>query len=68
MQQVDSKSALFKDLFLLNSSKNNTVLGHQICDWSAYVSYVIQPITLITDLNPLITDARVDYLKLNLRF
>ena len=47
MKQVDLKSTLnFKDFY------KNTVLVNQsdICDWSAYVAYAIQPIRALIDL------------------
>ena len=39
-----------------------------ICDWPAYVSYVIQPIREKIDFNPSIADVRINYLKLFLGF
>ena len=54
MKQVDLKSTLnFKDFFKNSLFKGaSTVLVDQsdICDWSAYVAYAIQPIRALIDL------------------
>ncbi len=73
MQQVDLKAALkFKDffhkyvfhkIFYLIEQIGFKAINSDIADWSAYVSYVIQPIRAQIDFNQQITDVRMNYLK-----
>ncbi len=71
-EQVEMKSALdFKDFLqnffssnsLFNSEKAVLCFDSGICDWSAYMSYVIQPIRAQIDFNPPISDVRINYLN-----
>ena len=40
------------------------VINSDICNWTAHVSYLIQPNKAQKILNPPITDVRIKYLKL----
>ncbi len=55
----------FKDFVLQNSYFKALIhfwnINSDICDCSAYVSYVIQPIRAQIDFNPPITDSRIFY-------
>ena len=69
MQQVDLKSplnfkAFFYKILYLTAQIQFLVINSDICVWSAYVSYIIQPFRAQIDFNPPITDVCINYLKL----